>query len=68
MLTHFRKMAPFCIVDILIPITLVWKVIKDVLYAVGHWNDGLILLLRPESFSFSFFLSYLNFVIPAKFE
>ena len=28
---------------------------------IGHLHDGVILLLRPESFSF--FLSYLNFVI-----
>ena len=31
-----------------------------------HLHDGVILLLRPESCSF--FLSYLNFVIPVRFE
>ena len=30
---------------------------------IGHLHDGVILLLRPQSFSF--FLPYLNFVIPA---
>ena len=30
-----------------------------------HLHDGVILLLRPESFTF--FLSYLNLVIPARF-
>ena len=30
-----------------------------------HLHDGVILLLRPESFTF--FLSYLNLVIPAGF-
>ena len=30
-----------------------------------HLHDGVILLLRPESFMF--FLSYLNLVIPARF-
>ena len=33
---------------------------------IGHLQDGVILLLRPESFSF-FFL-YLNLVIPARFK
>ena len=33
---------------------------------IGHLHDGVILLLRPESFSF--FLSSLNFVIPVRFE
>ena len=33
---------------------------------IGHLHDGVILLLRPESFSF--FLSYLNFVIPVRFK
>ena len=33
---------------------------------IGHLHDGVILPLRPESFSF--FLSYLNFVIPVRFE
>ena len=32
--------------------------------AIGHLHDGVILLLRPESFSF--FLSYLNLVIPVR--
>ena len=32
---------------------------------IGHLHDGVILPLRPESFSF--FLSYLNFVIPVRF-
>ena len=32
--------------------------------AIGHLHDGIILLLRPESFSF--FLSYLNLVIPVR--
>ena len=32
---------------------------------IGHLHNGVILLLRPESFSF--FLSYLNFVIPVRF-
>ena len=32
----------------------------------GHLHDGVILLLRPESFSF--FLSYLNSVIPVRFK
>ena len=32
--------------------------------AIGHLHDGVILLLRPESFSF--FLSNLNLVIPAQ--
>ena len=30
-----------------------------------HLHDGVILLLRPESFTF--FLSYLNLVVPARF-
>ena len=30
-----------------------------------HLHDGVILLLRPESFTF--FLSYLNLVIPVRF-
>ena len=34
-------------------------------YKIGHLRDGLLLLLRPESFSF--LLSYLNLVIPARF-
>ena len=33
---------------------------------IGHLHDGVILLLRPESFSF--FLSYLNSVIPVRFK
>ena len=33
---------------------------------IGHLHDGVILLLRPESFSF--FLSYLNLVIPVRFK
>ena len=33
---------------------------------IGHMHDDVILLLRPESFSF--FLSYLNFVIPVSFK
>ena len=32
---------------------------------IGHVHVGVVLLLRPQSFSF--FLSYLNFVIPARF-
>ena len=35
-------------------------------YAIGHLHDGVILLPRLESFSF--FLSYLNFVIPVWFK
>ena len=31
-----------------------------------HLHDGVILLLRPESFTF--FLSYLNLVIPVRFK
>ena len=31
-----------------------------------HLHDGVILLLRPESFSF--FFSYLNLVIPGRFK
>ena len=31
---------------------------------IGHLHDGVILLLRPEFFSF--FLSHLNLVIPAR--
>ena len=34
--------------------------------ARGHLHDGVILLLRPESFSF--FLSNLNLVIPARLK
>ena len=34
--------------------------------SIGRSHDGVILLLRPESFSF--FLSYSNLVIPARFE
>ena len=34
--------------------------------SIGHLHDGVILLLRLESFSF--FLSYLNFVIPVWFK
>ena len=34
--------------------------------SIGHLHDGVILLLRPESFSF--FLSYSNLVIPARFQ
>ena len=33
---------------------------------IGHLQDGVILLLRAESFSF--FLSYLNSVIPVRFK
>ena len=33
-------------------------------WAVGHLHDGVVLLLRPQSFS----LSNLNFVIPARFK
>ena len=33
---------------------------------IGHLQDGVILLLRPESFSF--FFSYLNLVMPARFK
>ena len=33
---------------------------------IVHLHDGVILLLRPESFLF--FLSYLNFVIPVRFK
>ena len=33
---------------------------------IGHLHDGVVLLLLPQSFSF--FLSYLNFVIPARFK
>ena len=33
---------------------------------IGHLHDGVILLLWPESFLF--FLSYSNFVIPARFK
>ena len=33
---------------------------------IGRLHDGVILLLRPESFSF--FLSYFNLVIPVRFE
>ena len=33
---------------------------------IGHLQDDIILLLLPESFSF--FLSYLNFVIPVRFK
>ena len=34
-------------------------------FAIGHLHDGVILLLRPESFSF--FLSYFDLVIPVRF-
>ena len=33
---------------------------------IGHLHDGVILLLRPEAFSF--FRSYLNSVIPVRFK
>ena len=33
---------------------------------LGHLHDGVILLLRPESLSF--FLLYLNLVIPARLK
>ena len=33
---------------------------------IGHLHDGVILLLRPEFFSF--FFSYLNLVIPVRFK
>ena len=33
---------------------------------IGHLHDGVTLLVRPESFTF--FLSYLNFVIPARIK
>ena len=36
------------------------------LLRIGHLHDGVILLLRPESFPF--FLSYLNFVIPVRLK
>ena len=35
-------------------------------FPIDHLHNGVILLLRPESFSF--FFSYLNFVIPARFK
>ena len=35
-------------------------------FQLGHLHDGVILLLRPESLSF--FLLYLNLVIPARFK
>ena len=35
-------------------------------FAIGHLHDGVILLLGPESLSF--FFSYLNLVIPARFN
>ena len=34
--------------------------------SIGHLHDGVILLLRPESFSLS--LSYSNLVIPVRFQ
>ena len=34
--------------------------------SIGHLDDDVILLLGPESFWF--FLSYLNFAIPVRFE
>ena len=33
---------------------------------IDHLHDGVILLIRPESFTF--FLSYLNLVIPARIK
>ena len=39
---------------------------EEFLLVLGHLHDGVILLQRPESFSF--FLSYLNFVIPVRFK
>ena len=33
---------------------------------IGHLHDGIILLLRPQSFLF--FHSYSNLVVPARFE
>ena len=33
---------------------------------IGHLHDGVILLLRPEFFSF--FFSYLNLVAPVRFK
>ena len=37
-----------------------------ILRLLDNLHDGLILLLRPESFTF--FLSYLNLVIPARIK
>ena len=43
-----------------------WRASSLGVITIGHVHDGVILLLRPESFSF--FLSYLYFVIPVRFE
>ena len=47
-----------------LPVSYSWKYVKFYImdWSIGHLHDGVILLLWPECFSF--FLSYLNFVIP----
>ena len=39
---------------------------NNIVMKIGHLHDDVILLLRPESFSF--FLSYFNLVIPVRFR
>ena len=46
--------------------TIVFSCVYCSVFCIGRLHDGVILLLLPESFSF--FLSYLNFVIPVRFE
>ena len=43
-----------------------WKAQKLLVHGIGRLHDGVILLLRPEYFSF--FLSYLNLEIPARLK
>ena len=44
---------------------ILWR-LQDDDFSIGHLHDGVILLLRPQRFSF--FLSYLNLEIPGRFR
>ena len=46
--------------------TLIGQRTPHPILSIGHLHDGVILLLRPESFSF--FYTCLNLVIPARFK
>ena len=52
------------------PCNLVSQLVQEALFiklgGIGHLHDDVILLVRPESFSF--LLSYFNFVIPVRFR
>ena len=58
--TDARSVGRCTVTWLPIPLNNIWR------HVIGHLHDGVILLLRPESFSF--LLSYLNLVIPVRFE